>query len=140
MIGVFESHSTKVMMSHLGKMVNLAKADGEFHRNEKRMIRKIGLQNGLDDEEINYVMAYPDRYNVVPGSKKLRFYQLIDFVGLALQDEVFSEDERRLFKSLVAQLSFKRAFAGVLMTKIERGLKNQKTKLEIYTDCNSLLD
>lgn len=141
MFEIFESEAKKVIKSHISNMVLMAKADGEFHLKEKRYIRKIGLKNGLNDDQITRVMFNHEPKKVfVPKSKKLRFFQLVDFVTLMLEDGYVSEQERNLFSALVHQLGFKKAYAGLISEKIERGFQDGQSKGKVFAQCINLLD
>jgi len=136
MIKVFETQEQSTFKSHLGRLVQLAKADGEFHRKEQKFIRKLGRENGLDPEEIDEVMFYTKNFEVhIPESTKERFYQLVDFVELMSQDGHISDSEIRLCQSLACQLGFNKTISGLLINKIERGLEAGFTKAQIRKEC-----
>ena len=141
MIKIFETHEHKVFKSHLINMVKMAKSDGEFHRKERDFIRRIGLEHGLENVEIDNIMFHTGSYEIeLPKSKKLRFFQLVDFVELMMEDGQVCDKERCLFQLIVDQLGFNRVYAGIILEKIERGLEETKNKRQIYFLCYHLID
>lgn len=136
MINVFETQEHRIVKSHLSRLVQLAKADGEFHRKEQHFIRKLGRENGLEPEDIDEVMFYTKSFEAhIPESSNERFSQLVDFVNLMSQDGHVSNPEIRLCRSLACQLGFNKTISGILINKIERGLEANLSKSEIRKEC-----
>lgn len=142
MIKVFENQEQKIFRNHLGRLVQLAKADGEFHRKEQYFIRKLARANGLEGEEIDQIMFH-NKKNIVdkriPVNLEDRFNQLVDFVTLMAEDGVILESELKLSKSLANQLGFNKTIAGLLINKIERGLSEGLSKKDIQEECQLFL-
>lgn len=141
MIDIFATKAQRKTKSHLSNLVAMAKADGDFHVKEKKYIRRIGLRNGLDDEQITDLMFETSNAKIeIPQRKKERFFQLLDFVKLMKEDGHISEQERNLFRGLVHQLEFNKTFAGLISEKIERGLEEGLSKGQLFARCITLLD
>ena len=140
MISFFTNPEEKVIKSHLGRLISLAKADGEFHKDEQKLIVKIGKEHGLSPKELNNLMFHTHVYDDdIPTSKEECFYQLMDFVQLMAEDGHISKSEIKLYHSLASQLNFKIVIQDVLLEKIKRGLDNERSKKQIKQDCEAFI-
>ena len=141
MISLFETKKEKEIKSHLSRLVRLAKSDGEFHAKERKMIVKIGQEKGLSMDTLEAIMYRTDHFDTkIPDNKDERFYQLIDFVTLMLEDDHISDEEIDLFFSLGTQLGFKKPILGILLEKLERDITKGLDKQHIKEDCMSLIE
>lgn len=140
MFSLFTSSKQKAVINHLGKLVKLAKADGEFHKKEKLLIMKIGKEYGLSESKLNSLIFHPPIYDdVIPESLDDRFFQLLDFVKLMSVDGHISEEEMVLYYSLAQQLGFKKVILDVLLECIDRGLENDLSKDKIREECEAFI-
>lgn len=140
MISIFENKEEKMIKSHLGRLVKLAKADGEFHKKEQKLIVKIGKHYGLDLETIEDIMYHTKQFDSqIPEDKDICFYQLLDFITLIAEDGHITDEEQSLYMSLGTQLGFKKPILGLLLEKIARDLEAGLPKDKIKSDCESLI-
>lgn len=140
MFSLFTSSKQKAVINHLGKLIKLAKADGEFHKREKLLIMKIGKENGLSESKLHSLIFHPPIYDdIIPESLDDRFFQLLDFVKLMSVDGHISEEEMVLYYSLSQQLGFKKVILDVLLEAIDRGLEKGFTNEEIRQECEAFI-
>ena len=140
MLSFFKNPEEKIIKSHLGRLISLAKSDGEFHKEEQKLIVKIGTEHGISPKELNNLMFHTHVYDDdIPTSADDRFYQLMDFVKLMAEDGHISKAEIKLYHSLASQLSFKMVIQDVLLEKIKRGLDNERSKIQIKQDCEAFI-
>lgn len=140
MMRLFKTPATKPAFVHLGRLVKLAKADGDFHHQEQKYIREIGHRNGLNDQEIDEAMYHTQALNTeIDHSLEARFNQLVDFVELMTKDGHICESEKDLFDGLAIQLGFNHLIKGILFERIERGLEDELQRFQMFAQCESLL-
>jgi hypothetical protein len=140
MISLFETKQEKEIKSHIGRLIRLAKSDGDFHYKEQRMIVKIGREYGLSTTLLEDLMWRTKSYDTtIPEDKETCFYQLLDFVSLIAEDGHITEEEKALYKNLGTELGFKKPILGVLLEKMERDLEKGLDKETILEDCKQLV-
>jgi len=132
---LFDSKKTKGIKSHIANLVAIAQSDGNFSVAEKRLIFEIGEKNGLTKEKIKSIIKSTEPIEFkIPKNDSERFERVYDLVLMVLADGGRSEDEMDVCIELSEKLGFRKAIAGVLVTKIEKsllqGISREQTKAE----------
>lgn len=123
MFGFFESTEKKEIKSHLRHLVRLAKADGVFHKDEIKFIKRVGRENGLTDNEVQKIMDDPTSVDIVlPTTAEGKFNQIFDLVQLMMRDGEVNDAEMDFCMELANRLGFRKVIVGVLVAKITRGI------------------
>lgn len=141
MFRIFESEEKKEVKSHIRQMVRLALSDGEIHKKERKFIRRIGKENGLDLDEVQKIIDNPQSVDLhIPETKEGKFYQIFDLVNLMTKDGHVNDAEMDFCQELANRLGFKKVIVGVLVAKIERGIAEGLSRKELRKECNSFIN
>lgn len=141
MFSIFESEEKKIVKSHIRQMARLALADGEFHKKERKFIRKIGSRNGLSESEVDAILKNPKSVDFhLPKTKEGKFDQIFDLVNLMSKDGHINDAETEFCQELATRLGFRTVIVGVLVAKIERGLEERLTKKQIKKECQVFIE
>ena len=136
MFKIFESKEKKIIKSHIRHLVRLAKSDGILHSDELRFIKKVGKKNGLTDKEIDGIVQNPTSVDIVlPKDNDERFYQIFDLVNLMLKDGEVNDAEIEFCMELANRLGFRKVIVGVLVSKMERGIRDGLSRKQIRREC-----
>ena len=132
---IFNSKKTKGIKSHIANLVAIAQSDGNFSVAEKRLIFEIGERNGLTKAKIKDIIKSTEPIEFkIPKNDSDRFERVYDLVQMVLADGERSEEEMDACIELAEKLGFRKAIAGVIVTKIEKsilqGIDREQTKAE----------
>ena len=140
MFKIFESKEKKIIKSHVRHLVRLAKSDGIFHSDELRFIKKVGKKNGLTEKEIDGIIQNPTSVDIVlPKDNDDKFFQIFDLVNLMLKDGEVNDAEMEFCMELANRLGFRKVIVGVLVAKIERGIKEGLTRKQIRKEADAFV-
>lgn len=135
MFGFFESDEKKEIKTHLRHLVRLAKADGVLHKDELKFIYKIGKQNGLARKTVDKIIENPTSVDIVmPSTREAKFDQIFDLAQMMLKDGEVNDAETEFCMELANRLGFRKVIVGVLVAKIERGIKEGLDREEIKAE------
>lgn len=94
MIGFFEHQYLSYKKNHLYNLIELARADGSFHDDEKMLIYKIGERYGLKDRQIaSMISANKSTGPNIPKTHEGKMNQLHDLLLMVHADGVVDEVE-----------------------------------------------
>lgn len=140
MFKIFESKEKKIIKSHVRHLVRLAKSDGILHSDELRFIKKVGKKNGLTEKEVDGIIANPTSVDIVlPKDNDEKFYQIFDLVNLMLKDGEVNDAEIEFCMELANRLGFRKVIVGVLVAKIERGIKEGLSRKQIRKEADAFV-
>jgi len=140
MFKIFESKEKKIIKSHVRHLVRLAKSDGILHSDELRFIKKVGKKNDLTDKEIDGIIQNPTSVDIVlPKDDDDKFYQIFDLVNLMLKDGEVNDAEIEFCMELANRLGFRKVIVGVLVAKIERGIKEGLSRKQIRKEADAFV-
>lgn len=140
MFKIFESKEKKIIKSHVRHLVRLAKSDGILHSDELRFIKKVGKKNGLTDKEVDGIIQNPTSVDIVlPKDNDDKFFQIFDLVNLMLKDGEVNDAEIEFCMELANRLGFRKVIVGVLVAKIERGIKEGLTRKQIRKEADAFV-
>lgn len=141
MFKFFESKEKRVIKSHIRHLVRLAKSDGIFHSDELKFIKKVGKKNNLTDKEIDGIIQNPTSVDIViPETKDEKFHQIFDLVNLMLKDGEVNDAEIEFCMELANRLGFRKVVVGVLVSKIERGIRDGLTRKQIRQEADAFVN
>ncbi len=141
MFAIFESKEKKHIKSHLRHLVRLAMADGVFHKEEEKFIKRVGRENGVSDSEIQAIIDNPTSVDIhIPETNEERFDQIFDLVNLMTKDKEVNDAETEFCMEIANRLGFRKVIVGVLVAKIERGVQGGLTKEEIRLEAEPFIN
>lgn len=110
--------STQEISRKLSILIRLATADKHFADQEKAMIIRAGLRNGLSEESINRLMRYPisiEKPEMLSLEKKSDY--LLDCMDLMLADDKVMESELIFIRGIALKLGFSKGIVDLLAAK-----------------------
>jgi uncharacterized membrane protein YebE (DUF533 family) len=141
MFKFFESKEKRLIKSHIRHLVRLAKSDGIFHSDELKFIKKVGKKNNLTEKEIDAIIQNPTSVDIViPETKDEKFHQIFDLVNLMLKDGEVNDAEIEFCMELANRLGFRKVVVGVLVSKIERGIRDGLTRKQIRQESDAFVN
>ena len=141
MFKIFESPEKKIIKSHIRHLVRLAKSDGILHSDELRFIKRVGKKNDLSEKEVDAIIQNPTSVDIVlPKSNDDKFYQIFDLVNLMLKDGEVNDAEIEFCMELANRLGFRKVIVGVLVSKIERGIRDGLTRKQIRQEADAFVN
>ena len=141
MFKIFESPEKKLIKSHIRHLVRLAKSDGILHSDELRFIKRVGKKNDLSEKEVDAIIQNPTSVDIVlPKSNDDKFYQIFDLVNLMLKDGEVNDAEIEFCMELANRLGFRKVIVGVLVSKIERGIRDGLTRKQIRQEADAFVN
>jgi uncharacterized tellurite resistance protein B-like protein len=109
MIGFFEHQYLSYKKNHLYKLIELARADGNFHDDEKMLIYKIGERYGLKDRQIASMISAKKSTGVhIPGTHEGKMNQLHDLLLMVHADGVVDGIEISFCEGMAEQFGLKK--------------------------------
>lgn len=122
MIGFFEHQYLSYKKSHLRNVIALAKADGELHTEEEKMLYKMGEKYGLKDRQIASLIRSNKSVEVtIPDSHDQKMNQLYDLVLMVYADGVVEKSEVEFCQELMVQFGFKKEIVDWMIEMFKHG-------------------
>jgi hypothetical protein len=110
--------SNQEISRKLSILIRLATADKHFADQEKAMIIRAGLRNGLSEESINRLLRYPisiEKPEMLSLEKKSDY--LLDCMDLMFADDKVMESELIFIRGIALKLGFSKGIVDLLATK-----------------------
>ncbi len=97
---------TPSIKSHFLNLYNLALSDNTIDASELELLYKIGLEKGIDKEEINEIVLSPGTTIIIPNNIEEKISNLYDLARLAWADEEIKVEEIELIKKFCSKYGF----------------------------------
>lgn len=122
MIGFFEHQYLSYKKTHLKNLIALAKADGELHADEEKMLYVMGERYGLKDRQIASLIRSnkPIEFQVPEGFED-RMNQLYDLIIMVYADGVVEDSEVSFCENLMDQFAFKKEIVTWMIEMFDKG-------------------
>ncbi len=132
-----DKEKVKTLLSNL---ISQAYIDGTFEEKEQKLIEKIGLEKGLNEEEIQYILNNP-RQNF---DLKLSLEELFDQAYFILlisktSDEFIDEEEKNLCASVIVKMGCELPKAQVMVEEIASSFQNKEPYEDLKTKIKLLI-
>src|SRR5882672_744439 len=123
MIGFFEHQYLSYKKNHIKNLLALAKADGEVHEKEQKMLLKIGLKYGLKDRQVRSLMDSHEAFEVnVPDNHYDKMNVLYDLMLMVYADGVVEKREIAFCEGVVKKFGMKKEVVRWLLSEVfEKG-------------------
>ncbi|MEQ8363254.1 MAG: hypothetical protein RIF39_16315 [Cyclobacteriaceae bacterium] len=96
-----------IIKKKLNLLIRLAKADGEFHRSEQKMIQAVAQEAGVDVNITEQVNFGDDDFSI--SENRDRVHVLYLTLKLILADDVVTNEELSFGREVAAKFSYKPA-------------------------------
>jgi uncharacterized tellurite resistance protein B-like protein len=107
--------SNQEISRKLSILIRLATADKHFADQEKAMIIRVGLRNGLSEESISRLIRYPisiEKPEMLSLEKKSDY--LLDCMDLMYADDKIMESELIFVRGIALKLGFSKGIVDLL--------------------------
>ena len=122
MIGFFEHQYLSFKKSHLRNLIALAKADGNLHAEEEKMLYKMGEKYGLKDRQIASLIRSEKSTSVnIPETHDQKMDQLHDLVLMVYADGIVEDSEVEFCQDLMVQFGFKKEIVEWMIDMFNQG-------------------
>ena len=123
MIGFFEHQYLSFKKNHLRNIIALAKSDGELHKDEVKLIYKLGHKYGLKDRQIERLITGKKELELnVPETFDEKMDQLYDVMQMVYADGVVDENEITFCNEMVSNFGYPEKMVGWLLDKFSTGV------------------
>jgi uncharacterized tellurite resistance protein B-like protein len=131
MIGFFEHQFLVFKKNHLKNLISLAKADGNLHPDEEKMIYKIGDKYGLKDRQVASLLRSNKKTDLrIPEDHDEKMDQLYDVVMMVYADGIVEDSEIEFCNDLVSQFGYKKEIVKWLISIFDEGNEPTQTEWE----------
>lgn len=122
MIGFFEHQYLSYKKNHLRNLIALAKADGNLHEDEEKMLYKMGEKYGLKDRQIaSLIRSNKSIELTIPENHDQKMNQLFDLVLMVYADGVVEESEIEFCQELMIQFGFRKEIVKWMISMFDHG-------------------
>ncbi len=120
MIGFFEHQYLSFKKNHLRNLIALAKADGHLHKEEEKMLYRMGEKYGLKDRQIASLIRSNKKTDLqIPETHEQKMNQLYDLVMMVYADGVVEESEVDFCEELMDEFGFKKGIVNWMIDKFD---------------------
>lgn len=120
MIGFFEHQYLSFKKNHLLNLIALAKADGNLHEDEEKLIYRIGEKYGLKDRQIASLIMKNKKLELhIPESHYDKMSQIYDLLLMVHADRVVDENEVHFCEQIAQKYGFKKELITWLLRFFE---------------------
>ena len=120
MIGFFEHQYLSYKKNHIRTLIALARADGEMHPKEEKLLYKIGRRYGLKDRQIKSIIESDEKYTVnIPDNHNDRMNLIYDLLLMIHADEKVVKNEVEFFETAVKKFGMKEEMVKWLLQVFE---------------------
>ena len=96
-----------ILRQKISLLINLARADGHFALEEKRLIVSLATEKGLTLGEIDELIESPDSIQTLGAlSKERKREYLIDSIRLMLADGKIQDSEMKFCQNLAVKMTY----------------------------------
>ncbi len=122
MIGFFEHQYLSFKKNHLRNLIALAKTDGNLHKDEEKMIYKLGEKYGLKDRQVASLLRSNKALDLyIPESDTEKMDQLYDVVMMVYADGVVEDSEVEFCEDMVDKFGYKKEIVAWLIKLFDQG-------------------
>jgi uncharacterized tellurite resistance protein B-like protein len=120
MIGFFEHQYLSYKKNHIRNLLALAKADGNLHPKEEKLLYKIGKRYGLKDRHIKNLLESQEEYTfVIPDNHNDKMNLIYDLLLMIHADEKVVKNEIEFFEDAVKKFGMKKEMVHWLLEIFE---------------------
>jgi len=140
MIGFFEHQYLSFKKNHLKNLIALAKADGELHKDEIKLIYKMGHKYGLKDRQIERLIKSEKEVELaIPETYDEKMDQLYDLMQMVFADGIVDENEITFCNEMVANFGYPEALVDWILKKFSTGMVETPQEWEaVKTEAKNL--
>lgn len=121
MIGFFEHQYLSYKKNHIKNLLALARADGDLHPKEEKLLFRIGRRYGLKDRQIKSLLDSDEKYTVViPDNHNDKMNLIYDLLLMIHADEKVVKTEVRFFEDAVRAFGMKEEMVTWLLDIFEK--------------------
>jgi uncharacterized tellurite resistance protein B-like protein len=121
MIGFFEHQYLSYKKNHIRNLLALARADGNMHPKEEKLLFKIGRRYGLKDRQIKSIIDSAEEHTVIiPDNHNDKMNLIYDLLLMIHADEKVVKNEVEFFEDAVKKFGLKKEMVKWLLQVFEK--------------------
>lgn len=121
MIGFFEHQYLSYKKNHIKNLLALARADGDLHPKEEKLLFKIGRRYGLKDRQIQTILESREQYTVaIPDNHNDKMNLIYDLLLMIYADEKVVSNEVEFFEDAIKKFGMKKEMVKWLLDVFEK--------------------
>lgn len=121
MIGFFEHQYLSYKKNHIKNLLALARADGNMHPKEEKLLFRIGRRYGLKDRQIQTIIDSEEPHTVIiPDNHNDKMNLIYDLVLMIHADEKVVRNEVAFFEDAVLKFGMKPEMVSWLLDEFEK--------------------
>ncbi len=114
-------------------LVQVARVDGKISEKQMKILHKEGRKFGLTEPEIDNLLITEGNQNYTPPySLRGKFVHLYNTAEIILDDEVVSEDEKKLIRKFAVEVGFRDEILDELMEFLFDGIQKEETEENLF--------
>lgn len=126
--------------SHFLNLFSLAISDSKVSIQEIELLYKIGIENGMDKDKIDYLIENPHKVKFIkPETLDEMITQLYDFCRMIISDEKVDVRETILYRSLTSQFGISGDKSMLLLDLFLEGIKSGTNKDVLFQEAKDNL-
>ena len=121
MIGFFEHQYLSFKKNHIKNLLALARADGEIHPKEEKLLFRIGRKYGLKDRQIQSIIESNEEHTLnIPDNHNDRMNLIYDLLLMIHADNKVVKNEVKFVEDAVHKLGLKKEMVTWLLDVFEK--------------------
>ena len=121
MIGFFEHQYLSYKKNHIKNLLALARADGNMHPKEEKLLFRIGRRYGLKDRQIQTIIDSDEPHTVIiPDNHNDKMNLIYDLVLMIHADDKVVKNEVSFFEDAVSKFGMKPDMVSWLLDEFEK--------------------
>ena len=121
MIGFFEHQYLSYKKNHIRNLLALARADGDLHPKEEKLLYKIGRRYGLKDRQTKSIIESDEKHTVnIPDNHNDKMNLIYDLLLMIHADEKVVRNEIEFFETAVKKFGMKEEMVKWLLDVFEQ--------------------
>ncbi len=116
-------------------LVQVARVDGKISEKQMKILHKEGRKFGLTEPEIDTLIESEGIHSYNPPySLRGKFVHLYNIAEVILDDEVVTDDEKKLVKKFAVEAGFRDEILDDLMVLIFDGIQKGETEENLFRE------
>ena len=121
MIGFFEHQYLSYKKNHIRNLLALARADGDMHPKEEKLLYKIGKRYGLKDRQVKSIIESNEKHTVnIPDNHNDKMNLIYDLLLMIHADDKVVRNEVEFFETAVKKFGMKEEMVSWLLDIFEK--------------------
>jgi len=133
------THIEPSIKSHFLNLYNLALSDNTIDASELELLYKIGIEKGINKEDINNIVLSPGTTVIIPNNIEEKISNLYDLARLAWADGKIKDEEIELIEKFCSKYGFLDENVSDIAKYLLEKVKEKTSPEELITQIKKLI-